>query len=120
MKKSNMITILFPTFFMTILMILFSFSNETKGVDFKGLLIISLIFIFPLLFLLQGIKSSINNTNIIMSIGVSIFTFIVFMIIYLNSSAIMYIFIYLVFGAIGYILTNYIMKNKPKYKSGNN
>ena len=112
MKKSKVITILFPAFFMTMLMILFSFSNESNGMDFKGLLIISLIFIFPLLFLLQGVKSAINNINIIISMGVSILTFIIYISICLNYSAIIYIFIYLSFGTIGYILTNFIRKNK--------
>lgn len=120
MKKNNMITILFPTFFMIILMLLFAFSNEIKVLDFKGLLIISLIVIFPLLFLLQGIKSSINNTNIIIGICTSIFTFSIFLIIYLNSSAIIYIPIYLALGAIGYILTNSIKKIKSRYNSENN
>lgn len=115
MKKSNLITILFPTFFMTIITII-SFSNifYVNGIDFKGLIVISLLFIFPFLFLIQGIKSSINNTNIFLSIGVSLLTFIILMLKFLNSSASIYIFIYLVFGAIGYVITNFIIKNKSK------
>lgn len=111
MKKNNIVTVLFPTLFIAILGGLCSLDN-VMGV--KSILILSLIFLLPLLFLIQGIKSAINNTSIIISIGVSTLSFIIFMFIHLNSSVIIYIFIYLAFEIVGYMITNFIQKNKLK------
>ncbi|MBY7066125.1 hypothetical protein HYI34_17275, partial [Clostridium sporogenes] len=56
MEKRKIITITFPTLFMTIITIV-SFQNmlNFNGIDFKGIFIISLILLFPILFLIQGI-----------------------------------------------------------------
>ena len=112
-KNRNVVTILFPSLFMTIITIV-SFSNmlNFNGIDFKGIFIVSLILLFPLLFLIQGIMSAINNTNVLLSMGISILTFIILMMVYLNESAFIYILIYLVFGIIGYIITDIIVKIK--------
>jgi hypothetical protein len=113
MKKKNVVTVLFPLLFMTVITVI-SFSNmlDFNGIDFKGIFILSLILLFPFLFLLQGIICAINNTNIFLSLGVSILNFIILLIIYLNDSAVIYIFIYLTFGAIGYLITKSIAKIK--------
>jgi len=112
-KKKNIVTILFPALFMTIITIV-SFSNmlNFNGIDFKGIFIVSLIILFPLLFLIQGIISAVNNTNVLLSLGTSMLNFIILMMVYLNESAFIYILIYLVFGIIGYIITDIIVKIK--------
>jgi hypothetical protein len=88
--------------------------NSYDNVKFKGIFLSSLIFIFPLLFLLQGVISGIDNTNIFISIGISLLTYIILMFIYLNSSAFIYAFIYLVFGLIGYSISYYSIKKLKK------
>lgn len=112
-KKRSVVTILFPALFMTIITIV-SFSNifNFNGIDSKGIFIVSLIALFPLLFFIQGIISAVNNTNVLLSLGVSILNFIILMIVYLNNSAFIYILIYLAFGVIGYIITHIIEKIK--------
>ena len=81
-------------------------------IEFKGIFILSLILLFPLLFLLQGIISAVNNTNVLLALGISTLDFIILMMVYLNDSASIYILIYLVFGLIGYIITKSIIKIK--------
>jgi len=112
-KNRNVVTILFPSLFMTTITIV-SFSNmlNFNGIDFKGIFIVSLILLFPLLFLIQGIMSAINNTNVLLSMGISILNFIILMMVYLNESAFIYILIYLAIGLIGYIITDIIVKIK--------
>ena len=97
-----------------ILITIVSFTNmlNFNGIDFKGLFIVSLILLFPLLFLLQGIVCALSNNNVFLTLGVSILVFIILMMIYLNSSAFIYILIYLIFGIIGYLTTIFILKVK--------
>ena len=113
MKKKSAVTVLFPALIMTLITII-SFSNMLyfNGIDFKGILILSLILLFPLLFLLQGIICAINNTNVFLSLGASILNFIILLMVYLNDSALIYILIYLTFGAIGHLITKFIVKFK--------
>lgn len=113
MKKKSVVTALFPALFMTITTIV-SFSNmlDFNGIDYKGIYILSLILLFPLLFLLQGIICAINNTNVFLSVGLSILTFIILMIVYLNDSAFIYVLIYFTFGAVGHLIAKFIMKIK--------
>ncbi|NFG63394.1 hypothetical protein FDG75_06000 [Clostridium botulinum] len=121
-KKKNIIIIFFPAILMSLLTVI-SFTNmdvyNTKGIDFKGLFIISLLLLFPLLFLIQGILCAVNNTNIvnlIFSFGVSILDYIILMKIYLNDSAFEYVLIYSVLWIIGYTIT-YIVKKIKSSKS---
>ncbi|AJD32875.1 hypothetical protein AAGC94_04090 [Clostridium sporogenes] len=111
MEKRKIITITFPTLFMTIITIV-SFQNmlNFNGIDFKGIFIISLILLFPILFLIQGILCAINNTNIFLSLGVSILDFIILMFVYMNESAFIYNLIYLIVGIIAYFITKSIKK----------
>ncbi len=117
MKMKSAITILFPALFMTIItMILFSNMFSFSEINIKEISIVSLILLFPLLFLIQGILSAVNNINILFTLGVSILNFIILMIVYLNDSAFIYILIYLAFGIVGYIITNIIVKVKSSKK----
>lgn len=117
MEKKIIVTVLFPALFMTIITIV-SFSNmiNFSDIDFKGIFIMSLILLFPLLFLLQGSICAVTNTNVFLSFGVSILDFIILMVIYLNDSAFIYLFIYLASGLIGYLITKFILKNKVSKK----
>ncbi|OOM75914.1 hypothetical protein CLPUN_29510 [Clostridium puniceum] len=113
MEKRKVLTMLFPTLSMTIITIT-SFSNmlNFNAIDFKGIFILSLILLFPLLFLMQGIICAISNINVFLSLGVSILNFIILTMVYLNDSALIYVLIYVTFGVIGYIITKYIVKSK--------
>ncbi|MGO5064952.1 hypothetical protein FDF31_13290 [Clostridium sporogenes] len=111
MKKRKIITITFPALIMTIITII-SFKNmlNFNGIDFKGIFIISLILLFPILFVIQGIICAINHTNIFLSFGVSILDFIILMFVYMNESAFIYNLIYLACGIIAYLITKSIKK----------
>lgn len=117
MKKNNIITITFPTLFMTIITIV-SFQNmlNFNDIDFKGLFIISYIILFPILFLIQGIMCAINKTNIFLALGISVLDLLILMLVYMNDSAFGYNLIYLILGITGYLITKII----TKYKSSKN
>ncbi|MBN1068191.1 hypothetical protein DVW02_09400 [Clostridium botulinum] len=117
-EKKNIIIIFFPAILISLLTVI-SFSNmdvyNTTGIDFKGLFILSLLLLFPLLFLIQGILCAVNNTNIvnlIFSFGVSILDYIILMKIYLNDSAFEYVLIYSVLWIVGYTITYIVRKIK--------
>jgi len=73
-----------------------------------GLILNSLMIYFPVIFLVQGIVCALLRANVFMSLGISTLAFIVVLIVWLNSSAIIYIFVYLVIGFIGYVVTRWI------------
>lgn len=113
MKVKNIITILFPTLFMTLITVVsFQHMLNYTSLDFKGIFLISLIFLFPILFFIQGITCAITRTNIFLALGVSILDFIILMFVYLNDSAFVYNIIYIVFGIGGYLLTKFSFKNR--------
>lgn len=94
------------------LITILSFSDINIGIrtwiDYKGFFIISLVVLFPLLFLIQGMVCAINKTGIIsviLSITVSIVDYMILMYVYLNDSAFDYIIFYFVAWIIGYTLT---------------
>ncbi|WP_434302928.1 hypothetical protein [Clostridium botulinum] len=111
MEKRRIITITFPALLMTIITII-SFQNmlNFNGIDFKGIFIISLILLFPILFIIQGILCAISHTNVFLSLGVSILDFIILMFVYMNESAFIYNLIYLTCGIIAYLITKSIKK----------
>lgn len=113
MKVKNIITILFPTLFMTLITVVsFQHMLNYTSLDFKGIFLISLIFLFPILFFIQGITCAITRTNIFLALGVSILDFIILLFVYLNDSAFVYNIIYIVFGIVGYLLTKFSFKNR--------
>lgn len=113
MKVKNIITILFPTLFMTLITVVsFQHMLNYTSLDFKGIFLISLIFLFPILFFIQGITCAITRTNIFLALGVSILDFIILLFVYLNDSAFVYNIIYIVFGIGGYLLTKFSFKNR--------
>ncbi|MFC5466073.1 hypothetical protein [Lederbergia graminis] len=70
----------------------------------------SLMIFYPTLFFLQGSACSLVRGNIFVSLGISIASYIIVLLIWMNSSAIFYIFAYLLIGFLGYGFTHLIKK----------
>lgn len=112
LNKREGVVILFPALIMFLLSAFLSLDLSNLGaLDLKGLLIASLIIIFPILFFIQGIIVAKKHMKIILPYIVSSVSFIVVALIFFNSSAIGYIIIYTIFEIIGYVshkITNWI------------
>jgi len=108
MKKNNLITILFPSLIMILISII-SFM-DISNMDLKGLFIISIVALFPLAFLIQGIFVALNKTNIILALLTSILTFIAVMFILMKAFEIIYIQYYTISFVIGYLISKVLMK----------
>lgn len=117
MKKINIFTIFMPSLIIfIILLMLFTNIFGLHDMDIKGLHILCLVLIFPIVFLVQGVISKLTNTNIILSLLVSIVAYIVFVFVFLNSSAIGYIIFYSIVYIIGCLVSKFILKfNDKKY-----
>lgn len=90
------------------------------GIAFLGdgyFVFIGLLVVFPILFLMQGILSAMNDINIFLALGISSAGFIAMMFIFLNTSALLYLFIYLSLGIIGYFITKLTKKYFEKAKN---
>ncbi|NRT36546.1 hypothetical protein BJV38_000866 [Clostridium beijerinckii] len=115
MKTRTVITILFPTIFMVIMgKISFFYMSGFNGIEFKGIFILSLILLFPALFLIQGIICAKYNINVLLSLGVSILGFRILMIVYLNDSALIYLLGYVTFEVTGYLIAKIYDKSSEK------
>ncbi len=106
MKRNNLITILFPSLIMILISIISSY------MDLKGLFILSIVVLFPLALLIQGIFVALNKTNIILALLTSILTFIAVMFILMKAFEIIYIEYYTISFAIGYLISKILMKLK--------
>lgn len=76
MKKKTIAITLFPAIYTLIIIFLTILSstslNATGTLDFvKGIMVISLVVLFPLLILIQATVSALNRINIFVSLGVS-------------------------------------------------
>ena len=86
MKKKTIAITLFPAIYTIIIIFLTILSstslNATGALDFvKGIMVISLVVLFPLLILIQAIVSALNRINIFVSLGVSILATMLFIIV---------------------------------------
>jgi len=81
-----------------------------NDLSFGAWAVSSLIIYYPILFLLQGSACSLLKANIFTSLGISIAAYIVVLLIWMNSSAIVYMFAYLLIGFLGYSVTHLIKK----------
>ena len=99
MKRNNLITILFPSLIMILI------STISSHMDLKGLFIISIVALFPLSILIQGIFVVLNKANIILALLTSILTFIGVMFILMKTFEIIYIEYYTISFIIGYLGT---------------
>ena len=110
MKRNNLITILFPSLIMILISIISLI--DISHMDLKGLFIVSIVVLFPLLILIQGMLVSLNKTNIILALLTSILTFIGVMLILMQTFEIIYIRYYIISFAIGYLISKILMKLK--------
>ncbi|NYF25497.1 hypothetical protein [Sporosarcina sp. JAI121] len=78
--------------------------------------LISLLIIYPALFLIQGVLTAICKSNIFISLGVSVLGFLVTIFTWANSSAIGYVFVYLLVGLVGYGIVRLFKKGKQQPK----
>lgn len=97
---------LVPTILMISLAII-SFTDIFDTLDANGIFMIGLLLLFPLLFLAQGIACGRGKGNIVLSLLVSTVTFVMITLIYLNSSTLFYIVLYLFVGLFGYGLARF-------------
>ncbi|MDR6999935.1 hypothetical protein [Neobacillus niacini] len=73
---------------------------------------LSLIIIYPLLFLLQGVVTAMLNSSILLTLAVSVFGFLVTVLLWANSSAFGYVIVYLLIGFLGYGLVRFFQRGK--------
>ena len=128
MKKKTIAITLFPAIYTIIIIFLTILSstslNATGALDFvKGIMVISLVVLFPLLILIQAIVSALNRINIFVSLGVSILATMLYIIVLhtydtrgLSSSMYHYSKIYLMSGIVGYVVGKLIYKFKSSKK----
>lgn len=110
--------ILGPSIIMTLIsLICFSEVQFLSEMDRKGLFIISLIIVFPIICFIQGVFTAANNYRILKALGTTIIMFLILLFIYLNSSALIYSLVYIMFGINGYATYNIIKKIKNKRKN---
>lgn len=118
MIKKRLITIVFPSVMM-IFITLFTNCHLDKLIrlDYKGIFVISIVALFPLLILVQGILSAINRTNIFLSLGLSLLTTVLIGIILYSSGTeneyetiIHYVIRYLKYGVSGYVISYSLIK----------
>ncbi|WP_053416293.1 hypothetical protein [Viridibacillus arvi] len=84
-----------------------AFGNDEAN---KFYFLLSLVLIFPLTFLVQGISCALNNINPWIALAVSYIAFIIILFTVLNSSAWGYGLYFLVFWVIGYFGAKGIQK----------
>ncbi|MGE8203013.1 hypothetical protein ACQKP0_00390 [Heyndrickxia sp. NPDC080065] len=73
---------------------------------------ISLLIIYPAIFLIHGVITAILKGNIYISLGISTLGFLITILIWANSSAIGYILVYLLLGFLGYGAVLFFQKGK--------
>lgn len=74
--------------------------------------ILSLIIIYPILYLIQGVLTAIFKRNLLISLGFSILSFVITILIWANSSGLGYIVIYLLFSILGFGVVSLYQKRK--------
>lgn len=107
-KVLSLIHLIVPAFVMFALA--YSAFASTDDLFTTGLILNSLIVYYPLLFLLQGIACALLQSNIFVSLCVSVVAFLIVLFVWLNSSAAIYIIGYVIVWFIGYGITQ-LVKN---------
>lgn len=107
--NKNQIIIVLPAI-LILLISFFSFSVEI--VDLKGLFVLSLLLLFPLIFFIQGLYAFKFKTNYLIPLLISLFSFLVVLLVYLNSSALPYMFFYTITGCAGFYLPKLLQQRK--------
>lgn len=102
----KVIIFIFPSVVMFIVTrVSFTNMNNFEFVDFKGVYMISLILVFPTLFLYQGVLCAKKKCNLMLSLVISSVTYLMIMNIYLNGSASFYLLTYILAGVFGHLFT---------------
>ncbi|WP_066874911.1 hypothetical protein [Clostridium mediterraneense] len=102
MSKKKIIILIFPLILMFIING-FSFL-DIDGIALKGIILFSLIVIYPLSFFIQGILCELNNIEVLSALVISSLGFLGVTFIFLNSSALGYLIFYLIIELIGYFI----------------
>ena len=110
MNRIKMITTFFPSFIMVSLVII----SYTNLLDTKGLFILGLLLLFPILYLGQGVACAFNKGNIVVSLLVSTITFVIITMVFLNVTGLMYLFLYFFIALFGYGISIFSRKNSSK------
>ncbi len=117
MGKKNISIALFPT----ILVILICFIQRNSifilnSMDLKGLSIISVVLVFPIVFLVQGVLAMVNNTHKILALGVSLISYLIYLFFIMKESTLIYIAFYIVWYVIGILIGSVIKKYSDNFK----
>lgn len=108
MKK---LIVIFPSFFILLPMILDLILDNEAYSSLKGILIVGMVLVNPILILTQGYLSGKFKVNIKKSLGITLIVYFIAVFVFLNSSALGYPIIGGMFGVIGY----FIGKRKVAY-----
>ena len=100
-RRSRFITALFPTVGMILVTIL-TFTNLFNPQDSMGLFILSLLIFFPALFFGQGMACSYGKGSLLVSLLISLVTFGVILVRFMNSTAAVYGLMYIAAALLGY------------------
>ncbi len=106
---------------MMLLISMLSFTNPFDKVfgftevDMKGLFILGLVLIFPILFAIEGIVSAIKNIVWIIPLSISLMVFFVIKLVALNDSANIYLMYYFIAYMLGYCISKLVLKLKNLY-----
>ncbi|WP_236880357.1 hypothetical protein, partial [Clostridioides difficile] len=85
MKKSSIFSIIFPTVIMVLMFLTFATDIfNIPDIQSKSIFVVGMVLIFPISFLIQGIICVLNKTNWILSLIVSLVTYIVLMMSLIN------------------------------------
>jgi hypothetical protein len=102
-KINEFLILTFPSIIM-ITITLISFTHPTDYLNLKSLFIISLLLLFPIIFLIQAILSVTYKTNYLWSLSISSLTFITIIFLYMNFTALPYLLFYIILGLFVYYL----------------
>ena len=108
--KKNIFGNFIPTITMLVIAIISYFFR------FKDLLIVGIVGIIPISFFIEGVMCSRKNIGWIIPLLISLITFFIVIIVFMNDSANVYLKYYLVVYILGYLLEKLIsvLKNKIK------
>lgn len=95
----------FPALLILLITSLCKIGFLSEFINLNAIFIISLLFIFPLLFLLQGILCVITKTNVFFSLCFSCLSALFIIFIYLDVRYLSYLISYVMILLLGYIAT---------------
>lgn len=112
-KLYRLANVCIPPFIMLIFAYV-SFSGLLDDLESTSLIINALLLVYPVLFFLQGFITGLLKSNIFLSFGISVATFLVITFVWLNTSALFYVVVYVLSGTVGYGIVRLLQKVIPK------